>query len=133
MVLGVQQLEYVHSFRWYWGYSNWSMHIASPAIGHHNTGNGMEYILYCIQKFCVISVIEQGNLMAWLYFDIYQVVKVRCTRAVAHHLLWHTVTVEGGVWQHSIITCAQCTTANGRHMQVYMVIGSAMASWPHIL
>ena len=46
------------------------MHIASTAIGHRNTSKGMEYILYCIQKFCARSVIEHGNLMAWLYFDI---------------------------------------------------------------
>jgi len=77
------------------------MHIASTTIGHHNTSMGMVYILYCIQKFCVLSAIEHGNLMAWLYFGIYRVAKGHCTPAMARHFLWYTVTVDGGVWEYS--------------------------------
>jgi len=84
------------------------MHIASIAIGRRNTGKGMEYILYCIQKFCSRNIIEHGNLMAWLYCDIYWVAKGCSTPAMACHLLWYTAKFEGGVWQYSQYRCL-CT------------------------
>lgn len=42
--------------------------------------------------------------------------------------LWQLKVVYGNT--HSIAMCAQCTTAHGRHIEVYIVSGGATASWP---
>ena len=42
--------------------------------------------------------------------------------------LWQLRVVYGDT--HSIVMCAQCTTAHDRHIQVYVVSGGAMPSWP---
>lgn len=101
------------------------MHIA---VGYQNTGKGIEYILYFIQKFCVISVIGHGNLMAYL---IYRVAKGHCTLAVACHMLRYTVTVKGGVRQYLqyCYLCTMCHCTWQTHTGCHGKCG-AFTSWP---